>query len=74
MVLTARATSAAELVLRGRLLAVAVHGGLLATRALGLLGADAASLAAAASFWDDGSGRRHCGGGLVGVGGVVGLD
>lgn len=48
MVLTARATSARDGVLSLSLLTVAVKSRLLATRALGFFGADAASLTTAA--------------------------
>jgi hypothetical protein len=47
-----RTTSAAirwQLVLRGSLIAVAVHGGVLAARALGLGGADASGAVGAAA-------------------------
>jgi hypothetical protein len=58
--LTARTPSARGLVLGGRLLAGALHGGLLAAGALGLFGADAAAVAAAAGDGDGASGGRHC--------------
>lgn len=58
--LTARAPSSGDDVLGLGTLAIAVESGLLAARALCLLGADAAAFATAASGGDGSGGRRHC--------------
>ena len=57
--LTARASRAVDLVLCLGFLAVAVHGGVLAARALGFFRTDASAFATAAGCWDGSSRGRH---------------